>query len=73
MRALVGSSKKIGIGKAMVAAIVFTAMYGILDELHQLYVPGRTFSYFDMELDALGGLLIVFKEWWEKLFEKVNL
>ena len=73
MRALVESSKKIGIGKAMIAAIVFTAMYGILDELHQLYVPGRTFSYFDMELDALGGLLIVFKEWWEKLFEKVNL
>jgi len=58
---------------AIVAAIVVTALYGVLDEVHQLYVPGRTFSYSDMGFDFLGGCLIVFKAWWEKLFEKVNL
>lgn len=72
-RAVIGSSPNTGTSKAMVLAILVTLFYGVLDEFHQLYVPGRTFSYSDMGLDALGGLLIVFKDWWEKLFEKVNL
>jgi VanZ family protein len=58
---------------AIATAILFTAAYGVLDELHQLYVPGRTFSYLDIGFDLLGGCLIVFKPWWEKLFERVNL
>jgi len=58
---------------AVLAAIAFTVTYGVLDEIHQLYVPGRTFSYLDIGFDVLGGSLIVFKPWWEKLFERVNL
>lgn len=57
----------------IVFPMIVTALYGILDELHQLYVPGRTFSYPDMGLDLFGACLIVFKGWWEKLFERVNL
>jgi len=72
-RALLGSSRNIMARKAIAVAIIVTAVYGVLDEFHQLYVPGRTFSYFDMGLDLFGASLIVFKGWWEKLFERVNL
>lgn len=72
-RALIASSARISTRTAMLAAIAATAAYGILDEFHQLYVPGRAFSYYDMGLDFIGGCLIVFKDWWEKLFERVNL
>jgi len=64
---------RFGKRKAILAAIAVTAVYGVLDEFHQLYVPSRTFSFLDMGFDFLGGYLIVFKAWWEKLFEKVNL
>ena len=72
-RALSGGSQKFGGRNPILAAIIITAIYGVLDEFHQLYVPGRTFSLLDIGFDFLGGCLIVFKPWWEKLFEKVNL
>ena len=31
-------------------------LYGILDEIHQFYVPGRSCDPFDMLADALGVL-----------------
>lgn len=67
------SSSRFGKRKAILAAIAVTAVYGVIDEFHQLYVPSRAFSLLDMGFDFLGGYLIVFKAWWEKLFEKVNL
>jgi hypothetical protein len=63
---------RFGKRKAILAAIAVTAVYGVIDEFHQLYVPSRTFSLLDMGFDFLGGCLIVFKAWWEKLFEKVR-
>lgn len=71
-RAVLGT-RNIATSRAIAASIIVTTAYGVLDELHQLYVPGRTFSYFDMGLDLFGASLIVFKDWWEKLFERVNL
>ena len=62
-----------GVHLVRAVAIAFTAVYGVFDEFHQLYVPGRTFSYLDIGFDILGGSLTVFKPWWEKLFEKVYL
>lgn len=38
-------------------AIGLVALYGISDEIHQYWVPGRHFSIFDMIADALGGVL----------------
>ncbi len=37
-------------------AILFLVSYGILDELHQFFVPGRCTSLFDLGLDSLGIL-----------------
>ena len=42
-----------------VAALAFalTVLYGVSDELHQAFVPGRTASEADLLVDAIGGLL----------------
>ncbi|NJN14405.1 MAG: VanZ family protein [Planctomycetes bacterium] len=36
------------------------ALYGVSDELHQLYVPGRFASVTDVLLDVAGALLALF-------------
>ena len=35
----------------------FGCLYGITDELHQLFVPGREASVIDVAVDTLGSLL----------------
>ena len=37
--------------------ILLVAAYGVLDEFHQYFVPGRTVDIFDALADAAGGLL----------------
>jgi VanZ family protein len=44
---------------ALIAAILFTCIYGYTDEFHQRFVPGRMYDYYDMLADAAGGLLYV--------------
>lgn len=41
-------------------ALVITLLYGIVDEVHQLFVPFRSFSWLDLFKDAIG--ILVF--WW---------
>lgn len=41
----------------MMAAVFFTVIYGILDEVHQLFVPGRWADVYDAMADALGAIL----------------
>lgn len=38
-------------------AAVLSVLYGISDELHQLAVPGRTPSWYDLGADCVGALL----------------
>lgn len=42
--------------QAMTKALTIGVSYGVLDELHQLFVPGRTCTVSDMLLDAAGVL-----------------
>ena len=42
-------------GVAMATAL--TAAYGLSDEIHQSFVPGRTAELADLGADALGGLI----------------
>lgn len=35
-------------------SLVSGVLYGMLDEFHQIFVPGRTASVFDLGADALG-------------------
>jgi len=37
--------------------VALVTLYGIADELHQLFVPGRSADIFDVLADSVGGLL----------------
>ncbi|MCI0850005.1 MAG: VanZ family protein [Chloroflexi bacterium] len=39
------------------AAFAVAVLYGVTDELHQTFVPGRVASEADLVLDAMGALL----------------
>jgi VanZ family protein len=39
-------------------------LYGILDEFHQYFVPGRSADVYDVLADAIGGLLGVWAMYW---------
>jgi VanZ family protein len=43
--------------RAVCAAIVISALYGVTDEYHQLFVPGRTFELLDLAADAFGSIV----------------
>jgi VanZ family protein len=56
VRALAGGlPRRIGVGVAM-AAMLITIGYGATDEVHQLFVPGRTGDVYDLMADAGGAL-----------------
>ena len=48
--------------KIFLYVIMFTFIYAVTDELHQIFVPGRTFSLYDIFADFLGGSLILIKK-----------
>ena len=39
------------------AAFALTLLYGISDEIHQVFVPGRGFQYVDILMDGVGALI----------------
>jgi VanZ family protein len=42
-----------------ICCIGFCGLYGVSDEIHQYYVPGRTSSVTDVAADLIGALLSV--------------
>lgn len=46
---------------ASLAAVMLATVYGIVDEVHQSFVPGRVASAWDVASDACGALL---GTWW---------
>ena len=42
--------------RAVLAAIVISSLYGVSDEYHQSFVPGRRFDVLDMLADAIGSV-----------------
>lgn len=43
--------------RALLAAFLVSALYGVSDELHQRFVPGRNCDGWDMLADAMGALV----------------
>ncbi len=41
--------------RAALAAFVFTALYGVTDEIHQLFVPGRNMQARDFIMNTLAA------------------
>lgn len=42
---------------AICAAVLISTTYGISDEYHQLFVPGRTFEGIDILADFIGSMV----------------
>lgn len=42
---------------AFILAVLFAALYGLLDELHQMLIPGRNCSLLDWIADFTGALI----------------
>ena len=43
--------------RAVLVAIAISTLYGVSDEYHQLFVPGRTFDLLDMAADGAGSVV----------------
>lgn len=41
---------------SLIMSIIVSILYGMTDEFHQLFVPGRSSSVYDLFANALGGL-----------------
>ena len=62
-RALTASS--VSPARALAIAVAGAFAYGILDEVHQSFVPSRTADVFDALTDGAGGLAGTFAyRWW---------
>jgi VanZ family protein len=44
-------------GFLLVSVVILAMLYGISDEVHQAFVPGRNASPWDVAADSLGGLM----------------
>lgn len=55
-RALKNTSRNIRPLQLLSFSILFSVFYGITDELHQAFVPGRCVSGFDIFINGLGGI-----------------
>ncbi len=44
-------------------AFAFTVAYALSDELHQMYVPGRSFRWIHFAEDALGAVALLTGAW----------
>jgi len=43
--------------KSLLATFLLTTLYGLFDEIHQLFIPGRAFDWYDFVADVIGGFL----------------
>ena len=49
-------------GATALIVVIFCLLYGISDELHQSFIPGRDASVWDVVADMAGTILVV--AWW---------
>lgn len=55
LRALIGARwRRLTVGAAGLAVLLAT-LYGVTDEVHQRFVPGRTAEIVDLTADAIGA------------------
>jgi VanZ family protein len=51
----------------LAAALALTSLYGLSDEIHQLFVPGRNGRVADVLFDTAGGLTMILLLRWQYL------
>ena len=50
-------TRKWSVGASVSIAVFLAAVYGVLDEVHQYFVPGRFLSLTDLSMNVLGAFL----------------
>lgn len=63
VRALAGGLPARVTGRVASLAMAISVAYGISDEVHQMFVPGRTPDVMDVVADAAGALLATCACW----------
>jgi VanZ family protein len=56
-RALKNTRAKLSLSGLVIATVIFGFLYGASDEFHQLFIPGRSCSGFDLLVDTCGSLI----------------
>jgi VanZ family protein len=51
-------------GMLCVVSVVASLLYGISDEYHQTFVPGREGRVFDVGIDTVGACAAMVVDWW---------
>lgn len=54
-RALKNTYGGLTLSKTLYFTVIFGVIYGLTDEFHQLFVPGRYMSVFDLLIDGVGS------------------
>jgi hypothetical protein len=56
-RSLANYKSRISSAPLIMWVVALTALYGLSDEVHQFFVPGRNASVWDVVADSLGAVL----------------
>ncbi len=63
LRALAGATWRGVTGSSAAVAILLSTVYGVTDEVHQMFVPGRVAEVRDLFADVIGATLGVGLVW----------
>lgn len=73
LRAFMNSPRRLLSSEAVFFTVLATAAFGLTDEIHQAFVPGRFSSIVDWVFDALGAVAGVFAlRLWLKIYAKIR-
>ncbi|MFQ6041599.1 MAG: VanZ family protein, partial [Candidatus Poribacteria bacterium] len=73
LRAFMNSSRKILSSDAVFFTVLSTIIFGLTDEIHQAFVPGRSSNIFDWIFDSLGAVAgVLALRLWLKIYTKIR-
>lgn len=66
-------NSRVKIKKALALAFLISIIFGLIDELHQYWTPGREVHFSDWLLDIVGAFIIISVYIWQHKIKKVSL